>query len=63
MVKSWMRLNATKDCNWKCVRRYSSTGEASNPTLYHWLVSRAYYAPVMEYVGGTEIAGGYLGGI
>lgn len=26
MVKSWMRTNATKDCNWKCVRRYSSTG-------------------------------------
>ena len=38
-------------------------GEASNPTLYHWLVSRSYYSPVMEYVGGTEIAGGYLCGM
>eukprot|EP01084_Bolivina_argentea_P241908 405959_1 len=62
MVKSWMRLDATKECNWKKIRRYSSTGEASNPMLYHWLVSRAHYSPVMEYVGGTEIAGGYLGG-
>eukprot|EP01084_Bolivina_argentea_P001767 3262_1 len=62
MVRSWMRLDATSKCNWSCIRRFSSTGEASNPTLYHWLMSRAEYKPVMEYVGGTEIAGGYLCG-
>ncbi len=33
----------------------SSTGEASAPEDYHWLVARAGYKPVMEYCGGTEI--------
>ncbi|ETO20828.1 catalytic/ ligase [Reticulomyxa filosa] len=62
MVKSWMHTNATSHCDWSCIRRFSSTGEASNPTLYHWVMSQAHYSPVMEYVGGTEIAGGYLSG-
>ncbi len=55
MVKAWMRLDATKGLNWSKVRRYSSTGEASNPTLYHWVVSRAGYSPVMEY-GNNSLA-------
>ena len=61
LVKAWQARNATKDCDWSCVRRFSSTGEASDPENYLWLVSRVPgYAPVVEYCGGTEIGGSYL---
>ena len=42
------------------IRAFSSTGEASNPDDYLWLMARARYRPVVEYCGGTEIGGGYL---
>jgi len=48
--------------NWDRLRCYSSTGEASSPEDYHWLVALAGYKPVIEYCGGTEIGGGFLGG-
>lgn len=61
LVKAWQARNATKACDWSCVRRFSSTGEASDPANYLWLVSRVPgYAPVIEYCGGTEIGGSYL---
>eukprot|EP00797_Seminavis_robusta_P011824 Sro1901_g304370.1 Probable acyl-activating enzyme 17, peroxisomal (456) ;mRNA; r:15002-16369 len=61
LVKAWQARDATKDCDWSCVRRFSSTGEASDPENYLWLVSRVPgYAPVVEYCGGTEIGGSYL---
>eukprot|EP00428_Durinskia_dybowskii_P071839 CAMPEP_0170407468 /NCGR_PEP_ID=MMETSP0117_2-20130122/28262_1 /TAXON_ID=400756 /ORGANISM="Durinskia baltica, Strain CSIRO CS-38" /LENGTH=721 /DNA_ID=CAMNT_0010664715 /DNA_START=17 /DNA_END=2182 /DNA_ORIENTATION=- len=60
LVKSWWNLNATEKCDWSCVRRFSSSGEASDPTAMQWLMSRANYAPVIEYCGGTEVAGSYL---
>jgi acetyl-CoA synthetase len=42
---------------------FSSTGEASNPEDYLWLMSLAdYRAPVVEYLGGTEIGGGHITG-
>jgi acetyl-CoA synthetase len=44
-------------------KRFSSTGEVSNPEDYLWLMSRAgYRAPVIEYLGGTEIGGGHATG-
>jgi acetyl-CoA synthetase len=61
LVKAWQARNATADCDWSCVRRFSSTGEASDPVNYLWLMSRVPgYAPVMEYCGGTEIGGSFL---
>ena len=43
------------------MRRFSSTGEASQPLNMLWLMSRVPgYAPVIEYCGGTEIGGSYL---
>jgi acetyl-CoA synthetase len=60
LVKSWWTLNATEKCDWSCVRRFSSSGEASDPIAMQWLMSRANYAPVIEYCGGTEVAGSYL---
>lgn len=45
------------------VRRFASTGEASNESDSLWLMSRVTgYAPVLEYCGGTEIAGAYIAG-
>lgn len=61
LVKAWQARNATDQCDWSCVRRFSSTGEASDPENYLWLMSRVPgYAPVMEYCGGTEIGGSFL---
>ncbi|KAI2505510.1 hypothetical protein MHU86_8941 [Fragilaria crotonensis] len=61
LVKAWQAKNATDQCDWSCVRRFSSTGEASDPENYLWLVSRVPgYAPVVEYCGGTEIGGSFL---
>lgn len=48
--------------NWDKLRCFSSTGEASSPEDYHWLAAMAGYKPVIEYCGGTEIGGGFLGG-
>ena len=46
---------------WPSVRVFSSTGEPASRTDYLWLMSRAgYRAPVIEYLGGTEIGGGHL---
>ena len=43
------------------IRVFSSTGEPASRTDYLWLMSRAgYRAPVIEYLGGTEIGGGHL---
>lgn len=61
LVKAWQANDATKDCDWSHVRRFSSTGEASQPLNMLWLMSRVPgYAPVIEYCGGTEIGGSYL---
>ena len=47
---------------WGALRCFSSTGEASAPEDYHWLVALGGYKPVLEYCGGTEIGGGFLSG-
>ncbi|CAM9241710.1 unnamed protein product, partial [Ectocarpus fasciculatus] len=60
LVRAWEASNATSGCDWSCIRRFASTGEASDPENMLWLMSRARYAPVIEYCGGTEIAGSYL---
>ena len=54
LVKSWQACDATENCDWSKIRRFSSTGEASDPDSALWLMSRVPgYAPVMEYCGGT----------
>jgi acyl-coenzyme A synthetase/AMP-(fatty) acid ligase len=63
IVKGWRAKGATEGKDWSNVRRFTSSGEASNPEEYHWLSSRVKgYAPVIEYIGGTEIAGAYMSG-
>jgi acetyl-CoA synthetase len=63
IVRAWRRAEAIEAGGWPRVRLFSSTGEASSPEDYLWLMSRAdYRAPVIEYLGGTEIGGGHLTG-
>ncbi len=61
LAAAWRAGGALDDVDWSRVRVLSSTGEASNPVDYRWLMGRVG-APVIEYVGGTEIGGAYLAG-
>lgn len=62
MVRSWRQAGVAPHRLPK-VRVYSSTGEASNPHDYLYLMSLSgYRAPVVEYCGGTEVGGGHLTG-
>ncbi|KAL4591323.1 hypothetical protein LXL04_004281 [Taraxacum kok-saghyz] len=47
--------------NLRC-RLFASTGEASNVDDDLWLSSRAYYKPIIECCGGTELASSYIQG-
>jgi acetyl-CoA synthetase len=63
MVRSWREEESVGEGDWDQVRVFSSTGEASSAEDYLWLMSRARNrAPVIEYLGGTEIGGGHLAG-
>ncbi len=62
MVRAWS-VSGVAPGRLPRVRVFSSTGEASNPHDYLYLMSLSHYqAPVIEYCGGTEIGGGHLTG-
>ncbi|MEA2023520.1 MAG: AMP-binding protein [Actinomycetota bacterium] len=60
IVAVWRSTGALDDAGWTEVRVLSSSGEASVPEDYAWLMETAGGVPVIEYCGGTEIGGGYL---
>ena len=60
LVAAWQAGGIWNDADWSRVKLFSSTGECSQPEAMLALSSRAGYRPVIEYCGGTEIAGGYL---
>ncbi len=62
LVAAWRASGALEGADWSAVRRFSSTGEASNADDMRWLMAQAGGRPVIEYCGGTEIAGGYVTG-
>ena len=62
VVSVWRSTGVLDDAPWSEVRVLSSTGEASAPDDYNWLMNRAGGVPVIEYCGGTEIGGGYITG-
>jgi acetyl-CoA synthetase len=63
IVRAWRRSEALQWNEWQHIRLFSSTGEPSNREDYLWLMSRTgYQAPVIEYLGGTEIGGGHITG-
>ncbi len=62
LVAAWRASGALAGVDWSGVRRFSSTGETSNADDMRWLMAAAGGRPVIEYCGGTEIAGGYVTG-
>ncbi|HXV61613.1 MAG TPA: AMP-binding protein [Vicinamibacteria bacterium] len=63
IVRNWRQSESVGDGDFAGVRVFSSTGEASTSEDTLWLMSRAEYrAPVIEYLGGTEIGGGHITG-
>lgn len=62
LVRTWRATDALRGLNFGALRALSSTGECSNPDDMHWLMAQVGYRPVLEYCGGTELAGGYLAG-
>ena len=61
IVRTWREKNVFQATEFKHLRVLSSTGECSNASDMLWLMASVGYKPVLEYCGGTELAGGYLG--
>jgi acetyl-CoA synthetase len=62
LVAAWKNSRSQEDCDWSGIRVFSSTGECSNAADMGWLMAAAGGRPVIEYCGGTEVAGGYITG-
>jgi acetyl-CoA synthetase len=63
IVRAWRSSGILDQDSWQYIKVFSSTGEPSNREDYLWLMSRTRYkAPVIEYLGGTEIGGGHITG-
>lgn len=62
IVAVWRGRGLLTPDQWTDVRVIASTGEASSPDDYAWLMHIAGDVPVIEYCGGTEIGGGYITG-
>lgn len=60
LVAAWRASGAAEACDWSRIRLFSSTGEAANPDDTAYLMGLAGNKPVVDYIGGTEIAGGYM---
>lgn len=60
LTRMWRYARCMERIDWRCIRRFSSTGECSDPTDQLYLMALAGYRPIIEYCGGTEIGGGYL---
>ncbi len=60
LVATWRADDLLTQVDWSGVKCFSSTGEASKPDDMDYLMGAAGGRPVIEYCGGTEIAGGYV---
>ena len=60
IVKNWIATGDMESFDWSAIKCFSSTGEASNPEEYNYLMALAGEKPIIEYCGGTEIGGGYV---
>lgn len=61
LVKTWRATNCLEGLNWTGLKLFSSTGECSNADDMRWLMNFAGGKPVIEYCGGTELGGSYIG--
>lgn len=63
---SVVRVNAPDDHRWLDgadlgkIKAIKNTGEKSNPVTMFWIQAKAGFCKLIEYMGGTEIGGGYL---
>ena len=62
LVRTWCASGCMEGLDWSAVKAFSSTGESASPEDMFYLSALAGYKPVIEYCGGTEIAGGYVTG-
>ncbi|PSR90259.1 Acyl-activating enzyme 18, peroxisomal like [Actinidia chinensis var. chinensis] len=62
LVKAWKSTKCMEGLDWTKISSFASTGEASNVDDDLWLSSRAYYNPIIECCGGTELASSYIQG-
>ncbi|KAM7272694.1 hypothetical protein ACFE04_027357 [Oxalis oulophora] len=62
LVKSWKSTNCMDSLDWTKIKTFASTGETSNVDDDLWLSSKAYYKPIIECCGGTELASSYIQG-
>ncbi len=60
LVAAWRSSGIAEECDWSKIRLFSSTGEAANPDDMAYLMDLAGNKPVIDYIGGTEISGGYM---
>ncbi|KAL6203825.1 hypothetical protein ACLB2K_027524 [Fragaria x ananassa] len=60
LVKAWKSTKCMKGLDWTKIKSFASTGEASNVDDDLWLSSRAYYKPILECCGGTELSSCYI---
>ena len=61
LVKTWRSSGCMEGLDWSSLKLFSSTGECSNADDMRWLMKFAGGKPVIEYCGGTEIGGSYIG--
>lgn len=61
LVKTWRATGCMEGLDWTGVKLFSSTGECSNAADMRWLMAFAGGKPVIEYCGGTELGGSYIG--
>jgi len=62
LVAAWRSAGVADAYDWSGIRLFSSTGEASNASDMAYLMSLAGGKPIIDYIGGTELAGGYMSG-
>ncbi len=60
LVAAWRNSGSLDGVDWTGIRLLSSTGECSNPQDMAWLMEQVGGKPMIEYCGGTELAGGYI---
>ncbi|KAK4441039.1 putative acyl-activating enzyme 18, peroxisomal [Sesamum alatum] len=62
LVKAWKSTHCMEGLDWTKIKTFASTGEASSVDDDLWLSSRAFYKPVLECCGGTELSSSYIFG-
>lgn len=60
LVAAWRASGVAEPADWSGIRLFSSTGEAANPHDMAYLMDLAGNKPVIDYIGGTELSGGYM---